>query len=536
MSGRIELSDLHKDARAIVDLDLAGLRVGAETFDAGKLTITCDGRALEASAHVEKAEAVASADAKMAVTWGTSMTPSIDPSGAAAASFQAKHFSAAVLAPFAEGVLDELEGTIDADAHISFSPGEKPKMDGAITFGDGLVEVVALGQELHGVNAKVVFTPDGVVRLESLSALGTTGKLTASGVARFDGLNIVGAEAVLNIGQGDAMPLDLQGVPIGTVYGQLDMKATTSSDRKAVNLRVDVPTLHVELPEVSTHSVEELDEASPQTHVGVYASPDKFVVLPLDGFDALQESQGTPQPSHTVTVDVHLGQSIEIQRGTDLKIEMAGDLAATMGQKTEVTGRILLKGGKLDVQGKAFEIESGTATFVGDPSNPDVRVTATWTAGDGTRVYAEYVGPLKTGRVVLRSEPARPQNEILSLILFGTADGSQATQSDGTTQAGTTVGGFATAGLTKGLDKLTGMDITTKIDTSHGSPRPEVAVQIARDISLQLAFVLGSPPQGTNQDTTYATIDWRFHKNWSLETTFGNLGSSIADIVWQRRY
>jgi hypothetical protein len=61
-------------------------------------------------------------------------------------------------------------------------------------------------------------------------------------------------------------------------------------------------------------------------------------------------------------------------------------------------------------------------------------------------------------------------------------------------------------------------------------------VQIARDISLQLAFVLGTPPPGTNPDTTYATIDWRFHKNWSLETTFGNLGSSIADIVWQHRY
>jgi translocation and assembly module TamB len=193
------------------------------------------------------------------------------------------------------------------------------------------------------------------------------------------------------------------------------------------------------------------------------------------------------------------------------------------------------------VQGKSFEIESGTVTFVGDPGNPMIKVTAGWTAGDGTRVLADYVGPLKTGKVTLRSEPGRPQNEIVALIMFGTADGSQATpyvtpQPGAATQAGTTVGGFATGGISKGLDKLTGMDVSAKIDTSQVNPRPEVEVQVARDISLELAYVLGVPPPGTNQDTTYATIDWRFRRNWSLETTFGDKGSSIADVVWQHRY
>jgi hypothetical protein len=130
----------------------------------------------------------------------------------------------------------------------------------------------------------------------------------------------------------------------------------------------------------------------------------------------------------------------------------------------------------------------------------------------------------------------------VALILFGTADGSQSTpyaspQEDNATRVGTTAGGFATEGLSKGLDQLTGMEITTKIDTSNSSnPRPEVELQIAKDISLQLAFVLGTPPPGTNPDTTYATIDWRFVRNWSLATTVGNLGTTIADVIWQYRY
>jgi translocation and assembly module TamB len=388
----------------------------------------------------------------------------------------------------------------------------------------------------------MLFMPDGIVRLESLSAFGTTGKLTASGFAQLDGLKLAGAEAVLRIPRSDAMPLALQGASLGTVYGEFDMKVTSSSGHKALNVKIEVPSLHVELPEASTHSVEELDESEPQTHVGVYASPGKFVLLPLDGLDAQQQIDGTPKASNTLTVDVHFGQNVEIQRGTELKVDLDGDLEAKIADATEVTGQIRLKTGRIDVQGKPFDIESGTVTFLGDPSNPEIHVTASWTAGDGTRVYADYVGPLKTGKVTLRSEPARPQNEILALILFGTADGLQPArptsgpQPDSTTKAGTAVGGFATAGLSKGLNKLTGLEITAKIDTSGTNPRPEVAVQIARDISLQIAVVLGALPPGMNQDTTYATIDWRFFKDWSLETTFGNQGTSIADIVWQHRY
>jgi translocation and assembly module TamB len=242
-----------------------------------------------------------------------------------------------------------------------------------------------------------------------------------------------------------------------------------------------------------------------------------------------------------MTVVAHLGQDVDIRRGTDLKVSLDGTVTARLDEKVQVTGQIRLTGGKLDVQGKSFAIETGTVTFVGDPANPMVKVTAGWTAEDGTHVFADYTGPLKTGKVTLRSEPARPQNEIVALILFGTADGSQATPyatapPDVATRAGTTVGSFASAGLSKGLDKLTGIDITAKIDTSQPNARPEVEVQVAKDISLQLAFVLGTPPPGTNPDTTYATIDWRFLRSWSLETTFGNLGSSMANVVWQRRY
>lgn len=140
----------------------------------------------------------------------------------------------------------------------------------------------------------------------------------------------------------------------------------------------------------------------------------------------------------------------------------------------------------------------------------------------------------------MRSEPARPKDEILALLLFGSADNASAgyaAQGGEGSRAASAAGGLATQGLSDGLDELTGLDIATKIDaTNSANPRPEVEVQLARTISLQIAFVLGTPPPGANPDKTFATIDWRFARQWSLATTFGDQGSSLADVVWQYRY
>jgi autotransporter translocation and assembly factor TamB len=200
------------------------------------------------------------------------------------------------------------------------------------------------------------------------------------------------------------------------------------------------------------------------------------------------------------------------------------------------------------VQGKQFTIENGTVTFVNDPTNPQVALTASWAAPDGTTVYVDFIGPLKTGKPNFRSDPPKTKNEILSLILFGTTDDEQAasatTTNPSTSTAVGAAGGAATAPINRALGGVNQMldniglagGISTRIDTSQATPRPEVELQIARNLSLQVAWVLGVPPPGTNPDTTLFTLDWRFLRNWSVETTVGDAGTSILDLVWQHRY
>jgi autotransporter translocation and assembly factor TamB len=111
---------------------------------------------------------------------------------------------------------------------------------------------------------------------------------------------------------------------------------------------------------------------------------------------------------------VHLGNSVWIQKGREIKVQLAGDVLARIAGKTTLEGRLDLKGGKLDVSGKRFDIESGVVTFDGgDPGNPSIVATARWDSPTEYRVYAEYTGTVKDGKLKLRSDPPLSSDKVL---------------------------------------------------------------------------------------------------------------------------
>jgi autotransporter translocation and assembly factor TamB len=270
-----------------------------------------------------------------------------------------------------------------------------------------------------------------------------------------------------------------------------------------------------------------------------------------DGLDlAAARVSSAPQARSPVFVAVQLGRDVQVVR-SDLNVRLTGGPIFTLADRVTAKGQIdLPQGGTLDVKGKTFTIDYGTITFVDDPSNPQIVLRASWQAQDAqkTIVLANFVGPLKTAKLTLDSEPKLPdQQQILSLILYGTTDENTSSNTASSAQgaaaqgvAGNAISGQvnqALGGVNQALEGL-GLQssIATKIDTSQTSPRPEVEVQIARDLSLQVAAVLGVPAPGTNPDHYLFTVGWRFLHHWSLETTRGDQGTSILDVVWQRRY
>ncbi|MET0592658.1 MAG: translocation/assembly module TamB domain-containing protein [Polyangiaceae bacterium] len=543
LSGDVEVSDVHSDARAKVRLAMRDLKLGRARFPRGNANVDFDGHRLKSGVRLEQTDGFADVQAEVAMRWGAETTPTVVTEEPAFAVLKASQFRAAAITPFAGGAVSDLDGRIYADARIDLVPHGAPKLQGKIALDRGKLQLARLGEPLRDVNLHVTLAPDGVIRLDDLKAQGTTGRINAKGVVRMNGFQLSGARASIRIPKNDPFPVDIDGQAIGDVDASIDVTADVTPDQRTLNVKIDIPTLHTQLPLASSNKPQELGEAD-KIRVGYFRRTRQFVILPKDAED-LEEKEPPPadEESTKMVVAIHLGNDVEIRKGKTLKIAVTGNPKIDLsGEEPKMSGQLQLTRGMLEIQGRRFEIERGLVTFVGEADNPQIVVTAGWTAPDGTRVYADFVGPLKTGKVKLRSEPSRPQNEILALVMFGAVEGSSSTpypqrQPNGATRAGVMAGGFATEGLSKGIDELTGLDVSAKIDTSNSAnPKPEVEVQIARDISVQIAYVIGTPPPGMNPDRTFFTLDWRFRRNWSMETTFGDQGSSILDLLWQYRY
>lgn len=545
LRGELVLERLHEDARARARLDVERLRVGDARYTGGFVEAEVGGgRDARAVFRLQQSDGFFEARAKAVATWGAAIAPELDETRPIEASVAAKHFRVVALEPFLAAQVSALDGYLDADARARLDPKTSDaKMSGKISFRQGMVNLPALGDELRGVRADVTLSEDGTIRVDDVVARGMEGRLTASASAKLEGTTLERASAKLRIAEREAVPLSLQGESVGAVFGKVDVDVVNSADGKMTTIDVNIPSFHTKLPPTPSNSVQDLDKRE-DVRIGVKSEATELRKLPMDqdDFEADDAAESATGPEKVTEIRVRLGKDVEITRATDVRVSLTGAPTIRIGAKTEMSGQLQLTGGFVELQGKKLEIEKGTVSFVGEADNPILVVTARYDAPDGTMIYADFVGPLKTGKVSLRSEPPRPQSEIVAVLMFGTAEGSQSTpypqrQPDGTMRAVGMGGSYATQGLNKGIADLAGTDrVTAHIDTSRATdPRAELEFQLARRLSVKIGRALGVPPID-RPDRNFLIFGWRVRRNWTLETTFGDKGTSIVDGVWQYRY
>jgi autotransporter translocation and assembly factor TamB len=274
-----------------------------------------------------------------------------------------------------------------------------------------------------------------------------------------------------------------------------------------------------------------------EVRVGVHRADGAFVPLPVQPLQAGGKQDGASgAPAQPLRIRIKLGDNVTVERGRSAHAQLSGQLTVLSAQQTEVDGRIEVRGGKLDVSGKTFEIESGVVTFAGnDPGNPTITATARWDA-PGYTVYADYRGDVKTGRITLHAEPPLTQDEIASLLLFGSPDGSAGAGSDKAGLAISVVGDSAVKGLNKVLDDFTHLDVHARVDTTTGSARPELVFQVSPRVSAKVTRAVGAPAAGESPDRTFLTLELRLKRAWALSAVFGDHGASALDLIWRKRY
>jgi translocation and assembly module TamB len=531
LTGKIALDHFGKNATVDVTLDAASLKIGAAPFGNIHSELRArDGKA-DATLQVQGKRGMTTAEGHSGLDWGARLVPEVKLP--ADAQLRAKELQLGAFSPFVTSIFGELDGRLNGDLNAHFRGGA-PALDGHVDLEDGVAQVAALGQRFDNIKARLSLEP-GKAKLEKLSARATSGTLNVTGEARFTGLDLTGAEGHVRMSKSDKVALSLAGMEIGDTYGAIDVTMTPNAATHANVLKVEIPNLHVGMADTGSQDLQDLDPAK-GVRVGVNQTRGGFVTLPLQPLKDTDPSKN----DNPMVVEVHLG-TIDVERGDMLKAQLGGQLHLVMGEPMTMNGQIDLKGGKLDVSGKQFEVESGTVTFDGEPGNPTIVATARWDSPDEDkhRVYADFTGTASKGKITLRSEPPLTQDQILSLLLTGSADGSLGGGSGGGSSAATAVGavgGSATQGLNKVLSGISNLDVSTRIDTSTGSARPELVIQLSPRVAAQITRALGEPAPGQPPDLTFLTFDFRILHSWSLAALVGDRGESGLDLVWRKRY
>ncbi|WP_437874306.1 translocation/assembly module TamB domain-containing protein [Sorangium sp. So ce513] len=564
LSGEIEVRDLNGAPRLTARLTLPDLTLdGERAFERGVLSLEVaprpggergDLRVTELALEGPRGGKLR-ANGHASVRYRGGLLPVPDGERTELA-LSAERFRLAALQPLIGRLVSKIDGVLDGDLRVELggdADGDGGSLRARLEISDGVVHIPEFGQELRDVGARI--TADGdVLRIEGFRAAGMTGQAQGWALFRLDGLALRDGAGALTIAEDEALPLTLEGVPLGTASGALSFVAEKRPGEIA--LYATIPTLRLTLPATSGREVQPLDD-----------NPDISVRQPLG---PEKEKRARDALRYAMTFYVEDAQVT----GAGLRLRLSSDMdtppRVVIAEDALVSGDIVLRRGELEIYGKVFEIIEGGRVRLREeePSNPHLNVRAYWDAPDGTRIYVTFNGalrPITHEKLRFTSSPPSSQQDILARLLFG-ADFSEGAQAAGAqTPARQAAGGVAASvgselaaaqfnALLSGIAPLRGLS-TRFGTTAEGSLRTSLVYRLNDDVTALATFqegavqgsgtqtAGGAPPGGTASERgtrTEITIDWRINRNWTLRGTVGVDGrqetSSVIDLLWQYRY
>ncbi len=503
----------------LTDVAVRKMPVGA-----GELTLRTDGRALALALTLARAGGTLDAEAHGGLAWRGNV-PALDRSLPVAVTAEIHDVDAGILSPLVGDVLADLGGRLDGSVALTLAPSvvtagtpsAVSELSGKLTLADGSFQLGGLGMRLSKVGFDAVASRSGdrtVIAVRNLSAASGTKYANVSAAADLylTGLRLDDARATANLKN---VPLMIQGVSQATLTGGATLELFPRRDPMLV--AISLHDLTAALPRTSGRAV-----------LGVDDNPDIAVKQPLR--EPLRAARGE---ALRWQLAFDLARKVRVTR-SDMEIPLRGRPVVDLDDDTRVSGDLELEsGGRVQLLGKGFVIESGEVHFdTPDPSDPHLRVLASWRAPDGTTVYVDVGGTMKQATLRLESDPSLTQPEIQALLLGGSSSGGEA-QAAGLGYGADFMGQLLADTPLKQLEIRTGNE-TTADDVSYATY--SAVVPVGENVWVELSYknLEGTGPV-EQRDAASAIIDWRFKRDWSLRTEAGTIGTGL-DLLWQYRY
>jgi translocation and assembly module TamB len=540
LRGTVALKRRNLLPTAHAELELSEATTGNVSLGSGKVSLDVTEGLAHTSVALSRGPSrlVASLDA--GVGWGNDFFQ-LDRKRPVRVEVHAQALDAALLGTVTADALSHVSGTLDGDVEAEFRPvpdQENPEklrystqLKGQAKLKDGVLGLVGLGLELRRATCLARATSDGSqskIELRELAASARSSQQNVKGWA-----DLVLQNGQVTSGQGaltlDQVPLPIEGVSMATIGGN----ATLALERKPDAMWVDVtvPELVAKLPLSSTRSV-----------ISLRDNPNVAVAQPLG-------EPATPRSAAALpwVIAFDLGQAVHVERG-DVYLPVTGKPRLRLGGTTELDGYVDLEpGGRLPALGKVFQVEAGRVWFdSAEPSNPNIAITASWRGPDAT-VYVDIRGRWRNAKLSLRSEPPRPEAEIMLVLLQG---GSPEEAAAAGARGQAFVGAQTAANALGVSDLFSGTPLgglQLHADTSQGSGSYAATFRVSDRVWLEgiyrpqqgtsqsSASSANDPAQAQRQDSYAGAVDLRLGRSWSLRTEGGN-ASAAVDLLWQYRY
>ena len=216
-------------------------------------------------------------------------------------------------------------------------------------------------------------------------------------------------------------------------------------------------------------------------------------------------------------------------RGMDVEMALDATIKGTVSEPLFYGEANVVRGG-YKLAGKTLEFESGTIIFDGDLTKARVDFKAV-TDTQNLDASVTIKGTVDAPEIELSSIPERPQDEILSALLFGRS----ATELS-TIEAAQLAGALAQfSGAGGGFDLLGGLRDAFGISQLSVNFNPDGSAQLvggrylAKDVYLEVF-------SGAGPDQTGAIIDWEVRKNIALRSRIRADNDQALSLKWKHDF
>ncbi|GLS45037.1 translocation/assembly module TamB domain-containing protein [Methylobacterium brachythecii] len=396
-----------------------------------------------------------------------------------------------------------------------------PRVEGSATLTGGSITDPLNGIRLTDIQGRVTGQGETIVLERLTAATRNGGRLSVDGrVAMQPASGFPGSLRIT------ADKAELVSSPLMTAVTNLNLALSGPLAQKPkIGGRVDVVSIDVSVPDRLPATVQPLPgirhvNATPEIRARLAKRADRKAQIAAAG------RKGKPAAPFDAALDLVISAPNRIfVRGRGIDAELGGELRVTGSSRDpRANGDFEMRRGKISIVGQRLDFTRGRLNFAGDITAPDLDFIAETKASDVTARVA-VSGPANQPVFALSSDPALPQDEVLSRILFKKASGSlspfQALQlAQAAAQLSGAAGGpdaFEAARKGLGLDSL---DVSTG---ASGGPAVGASRYIAKDLSVGVKA-------GAKPADTAATVNYDLTRRIKLNGEAGSDGRTSLGV------